>query len=100
MNDPWKRFYWWPSTLPLGADVDSSTISSIPSGGILGNLGQNSGTPWMDARPAPKSSNEFGLPVQQPWGSSVPYGSRPAAYDPDILRFRAAWRGLYSLALL
>jgi hypothetical protein len=121
MNDPWKRFYWWPSTLPLGADadssaipsipsggilgnlrqngadVDSSTISSIPSGGILGNLGQNSGTPWMDARPAPKSSNEFGLPVQQPWGSSVPYGSRPAAYDPDILRFRAAWRGLYSL---
>ena len=58
-------------------------------------MGQNSGTPWMDARPAPKSSNEFGLPVQQPWGSSVPYGSRPAAYDPDILRFRAAWRGLY-----
>ena len=41
MNDPWNRFFLPPSVAPFGADVGVASMPSIPSGGILGNLGQN-----------------------------------------------------------
>jgi hypothetical protein len=45
MNDPWNRasLPWWPSTLPLGTNLEFVPTPAAPPGGLLGDLGQPSG---------------------------------------------------------
>jgi hypothetical protein len=96
MNDPRTRTYWTRSSAPFGANFDTSAMPSVPNGGILGNLGQSIGAPWMDAGPATEASDEFGSPVQQSWGSSLPNALLQAGHAAEALKFHEAWRRLFS----
>jgi hypothetical protein len=95
MNDPWNRFPRWPSTEPFGESVEASGSPPVPSGGILGNLGQTEQPPWMDSRPAPIASAAPRPPVGQPWDYSWPYQSPLEMSDPEAAKFLAAWRRIY-----
>lgn len=96
MNDPRIRPYWWPSSAPFGANLDTSAMPSVANGGILGDLGQNIAAPWMDAGTPPGASGELSFPVRQSWGSSLPDVLLQAGHDPETLKFHEAWRRLFS----
>jgi hypothetical protein len=92
MNEPWNRFVLRPSTTSLfDEDLRPSAIQPVPNGGILGNFGQDAGTPPMGLWPATTA------PVRRPWSQTWPLASPAQTPDPDTLRFHAAWRRLYSL---
>jgi hypothetical protein len=96
MNDPWNRFSQWPSIEPFGESVGPSATPPIPSGGILGNLGQTMQAPSMDSRPAPIASAAQGPLVGHPWDHSWLYRSPLEISDPEAAKFLAAWRRIYA----
>jgi hypothetical protein len=100
MNDPWNQLPRWPSTDPFGESVGSSATSPIPSGGILGNLGQTIRPPWMDSPPAPIAAAALGPLVGQPQSHPWSYRSPPEMYDAETLKFLTTWRRIYSNPLL
>src|SRR5262245_23614039 len=95
MNDPWIRFSWWPSSRDFVTNTEPSDLSPVSSRGILGNLGQSTearaaahfppDTPW---------NTPEGL-LEQTWAQSPTWPS-VETYDPEALKFAAAWRRMYS----
>jgi hypothetical protein len=96
MNDPWNRFFLPPSVAPFGADVGVASMPSIPSGGILGNLGHNMSQPWTEDRPELMPPNTPDIVAEYPWL----YRSSLQTPDPATLNFLAAWDRSYSAPLL
>jgi len=70
-----------------------------PSRGILGNLDQfseNTSAVQMPPAAAWNALDPLGPAMTYPWPPRLP----AETYDPDALRFAAAWRGTYSAPLL
>jgi hypothetical protein len=90
MNEPWNRFVLPSTPSFLDENIESSASQPIPAGGILGKFGQNVETPPMGLRPAATA------PMLPAWSQTWPFASPAQTPDSDTLRFRAAWRRLYS----